>query len=158
MNAALSIQQKSDLSTIEKMPMRKFKYGKDEKQQAALEILNGKELRIALIYANFEARRMVRSCAWESLDEEDENGESLHDKIGKIDEEIVDWRLDALDICSEQLLDFVREGGAAVGRAMKLTGRSGQLKVVELIKRVTAENEVKKGGKGQFGLNFGGAI
>ena len=98
MNATLSIQQKADLSTIEKMPMRKFKYGKDEKQQAALEILNGKELRIALIYANFEARRMVRSCAWESLDEEDENGESLYDKIGKNDDEIINWRLDALDI------------------------------------------------------------
>jgi hypothetical protein len=156
MNAALSIQQKADLQIIEKMPMCKFKFGKDEKQQASLEILNGKELRIALIYANFEARRMVKSCGFESLDEEDENGESLYNKIAKNDDEIVDWRLDALDICSEQLLDFVRNGGAAVGRAMKLTGRSGQLKVVELIKRVKSENDVKKGGRGQFGLDFGG--
>lgn len=158
MSATLSIQQKNDLRILEKMPVRKFDFGEDEKQQAFLEILRGKDLRIALIYANFETRRMVRSCAFESMDEEDENGECLYDKIGKTEEEIVDWRLLALDTCSDQLLDFIRNGGASVGRAMKMSGRSGQLKVAELIRKIKQENDVKKGGKGQAGLDFGGAI
>lgn len=81
---------------------------------------------------------------------------SLHETIAaKEVEEIELWRIEVLDEASEKMLDFVRDGGAAIGRAFGVTARMGQIRFANFKDQMAQENEVKRGGLGQAGFDFG---
>lgn len=158
----LSPQVAADIQQLYKMHL-----GEDVRQQAALEILsNKKQLRVALIHARSQILRDNRSCAFESLDKQiGYGGVSMYDLLVASDpatfmDELIAARsrCDVLDEQSEKVLDILREGGAALGRAAGKTPRRGQQLVALLTARAAAAKKFNSGGSGQGGLDFGNGV
>lgn len=118
--------------------------------------------RVALAKARKDFKKGGIAPDFEYLDAEpleDEEKLSLHETLAAPQPtEIALWRLANLDEVMEQTLILMSSGGAGVAKILGVGKRRGQQKNVELIKKMVSEEVVLCGGKGQFGLNFGGAI
>lgn len=159
MNAALSIQQ-NRAADIEKL--MSMKMGDDLKNQVWIELTTTqKTLATAIIHSKIQLKREQKSCGFDSLDATNEEDDrlSLHEILTTPEaEEIELWRIEVLDEASEKMLDFVRDGGAAIGRAFGVTARMGQIRFANFCDQMAQENEVKRGGLGQAGFDFGRAV
>lgn len=103
-----------------------------------------------------------RPTAYISLDEErdEDDGYSLHERLAATDpQDLVDFlrartRTAMFDEQTEAVLDIARQGAAALGRSLNLTGRRGQQIMKKQIGRVDEARKFKEGGRGQ-GTLFG---
>ncbi len=106
-------------------------------------------------------RREYRPCGFISIDERiDENDYSLHERIAAADPaDILDYRCSRFDKRTEDILEKLSQGAAAVGRAAGLSERRGQQIVCNQIERARQEASFARGGEGQGSLfDFSGEV
>lgn len=143
----------------------KMRLQDDVRQAAALLVLKGKPLAVALRHARAQGPRDLRPTAFISLDERlDEGDFSLHERVAAADpadfyDHIQQSKTHQFDQQTECVLSLLGGGAAAIGRGFNRTGRRGQQIVKEQIQRAADEFGFRVGEKGQGGLfGFDGEV
>jgi hypothetical protein len=127
----------------------------DVRQQASLEILVGKPLRLALIHAKYQVKRDYQRCGFIDLDCAFDDALPMLDTIAAPQSpfEIENWRAGIFDEEFEAFLDSIRGGAAHYGRSiLKKSPRRGQQVINDLIEKM---EQLRKSGK-STDLNFNG--
>lgn len=118
-----------------------------------------------LAWIKTELKNENRSCASKSMDVEDENGLTLHEKIGVINDESnkSDLKIKSRSVKfnehTENSLNPLRNSAASWGRNKGLTARRGQQIIQQNISDHEQQWLFKNGDKGQGGLfDFDGEV
>lgn len=132
----------------------KMRLSDDVHQQAALEIMTGKPLDVALRAARAQTKRDLRPCAWKSLDDHEDGAPSFHEQVAaEMKLELADLpksRWAKLDSASECLLDFLNRGTREIAVELGISQRRAQ----QLIKKMI--DDINRGK--QQGDLFGGGV
>lgn len=127
----LSTQKDFDLQQLLTMALVE-----DVRQQAAVEILSGKPLAIALRHARAEVARQNRPCGFLRLDGEGDDERELHERLAApVQGELERWRVAPLDAATEAILEKLACGTAALGRSLGVTQRRAQQLVTQHVAR-----------------------
>lgn len=114
----------------------KMRLQDDVRQQAALEILSGKPLDVAIRHARAEIARQMKPSGWSSFDEDVKDGVPLCDRVAAPEkEEFESWRATVFDTATESLLATLAGGTAALGRVRGVTQRRAQQIIKENLER-----------------------
>lgn len=119
----------------------------DVRQQAILEILQGKPLGKALRHARAAVAIQLRPSAWFSLDFEDESFHSNHEQVALVEKEDMEkWRVASLSSSDESLLLLLNMGTAAIA-SMQIVGQKqlSQRRIQQKIKELISKSSINRG-------------
>lgn len=120
----------------------------DVRQQAALEMMDGKPMETALRHARAEIGRWNKPSGWSSFDDHQEGQQGLAELVAAEPEtEFEQWRTADLDPATESMLAALAGGTAAIGCALGLTQRRVQQIVKKKIDQILIQPDLFGGAK-----------